>query len=214
MTKEARPSPTSSATLYKVGTIKPGNDGNKWIIAENKNGIKKWKKYKIIKKQDNKSRIIKKQDNKSRIRAIDLFNIKKIVSEKNLEKIAMKNIDAKNIYNILKTKIIPEINKLNIKIFIVPLPLSDNNIYWSDYANIFVKEVLKKDLSDIKYMIFTFYLNYKADEINTNKNIKIELTILNKENKNKIIQIFENYFPNNYKWNGSNARIMEISFNN
>ena len=40
-----RPSPSESATLYKVGIKKTGNDGNKWIIAENKNGVKKWKLY-------------------------------------------------------------------------------------------------------------------------------------------------------------------------
>jgi hypothetical protein len=35
-----RKSPTQSATLYKVGTKKKGNDGNIWIIVENKNYIK------------------------------------------------------------------------------------------------------------------------------------------------------------------------------
>ena len=42
-----RPSPIESATLYKVGIKKIGSDGNKWIIAENKNGIKRWKLYKV-----------------------------------------------------------------------------------------------------------------------------------------------------------------------
>ena len=31
---ELRPSPTESATLFKVGTIKKGNDGNKWIVKK------------------------------------------------------------------------------------------------------------------------------------------------------------------------------------
>lgn len=39
-----RPSPSDSATLFKVGTIKKGNDGNKWIITEDKNKVKRWKK--------------------------------------------------------------------------------------------------------------------------------------------------------------------------
>jgi len=43
-----RVGPIQSATLYKVGTIKIGNDGNKWIIAETKDGIKRWQKYKKI----------------------------------------------------------------------------------------------------------------------------------------------------------------------
>jgi hypothetical protein len=41
-----RPSPSESATLFKVGIKKTGNDGNKWIITENTNGVKRWKLYK------------------------------------------------------------------------------------------------------------------------------------------------------------------------
>ena len=42
--RKDRPSPSDSATLFKVGTTKKGNDGNNWIITKNKNGIKKWSK--------------------------------------------------------------------------------------------------------------------------------------------------------------------------
>ena len=45
--KKDRPSPSESATLFNIGTKKIGNDGNEWIIKENKNGVKKWS---IIKK--------------------------------------------------------------------------------------------------------------------------------------------------------------------
>jgi len=41
-----RPSPSESATLYKVGTKKTGNDKNKYIVVENKNKVKRWQKYK------------------------------------------------------------------------------------------------------------------------------------------------------------------------
>lgn len=41
-----RKSPSQSATLYKVGTIKTGNDGNKWKITMNKNNVKRWILYK------------------------------------------------------------------------------------------------------------------------------------------------------------------------
>ena len=37
-----RKGPEKSATLYKIGTKKIGNDGNIWIIAENKNSVKRW----------------------------------------------------------------------------------------------------------------------------------------------------------------------------
>jgi hypothetical protein len=43
-----RVGPIQSATLYKVGTIKTGNDGNKWIIAETKDGVKRWQIHRKI----------------------------------------------------------------------------------------------------------------------------------------------------------------------
>lgn len=58
--KESRPSPTQSATLFKVGTVKKGNDGNLWIIDQNKNGTKRWKKQ-----QDSKSKSKSKSNSKS-----------------------------------------------------------------------------------------------------------------------------------------------------
>lgn len=43
-TLKTRKGPFESATKFKVGTKKKGNDGNMWKIVENKNGIKRWKK--------------------------------------------------------------------------------------------------------------------------------------------------------------------------
>jgi len=40
--KKNRPSPSESATLYEVGKIKKGNDGNMYVVAINKNSVKKW----------------------------------------------------------------------------------------------------------------------------------------------------------------------------
>ena len=39
-----RKGPTASATIFPVGTEKTGNDGNKWVIVKNKNGVKRWQK--------------------------------------------------------------------------------------------------------------------------------------------------------------------------
>lgn len=41
-----RPSPSTSATKFKLGTRKKGNDGNFWVIVNNKNGVKRWSKIK------------------------------------------------------------------------------------------------------------------------------------------------------------------------
>ena len=39
-----RKGPSKSATLFKEGTVKKGNDGNKWIIVTNKLGVQRWQK--------------------------------------------------------------------------------------------------------------------------------------------------------------------------
>ena len=53
--KKDRKGPKESATLYKIGTKKTGLYGNKWIVAENKNSIKRWKLLKVVQKPLKKS---------------------------------------------------------------------------------------------------------------------------------------------------------------
>lgn len=45
--KVLRPSPSASATLFKVGTRKKGNDKGFWVVKITKSGIKRWNKIKI-----------------------------------------------------------------------------------------------------------------------------------------------------------------------
>ena len=49
-TLKKRKAPTNSATKYKTGTRKKGNDGNMWKVVENKNNIKRWVKVSKTKK--------------------------------------------------------------------------------------------------------------------------------------------------------------------
>lgn len=44
--KKSRPSPSDSATKFKEGTKKKGNDGNMYIVVVNKNSVKRWVKIK------------------------------------------------------------------------------------------------------------------------------------------------------------------------
>ena len=44
--QKLRPSPSESATLYKKGQKKNGNDGNIYVVIETKNKVKRWKKLK------------------------------------------------------------------------------------------------------------------------------------------------------------------------
>ena len=60
-----RKSPSKSATLYKVGTKKTGNDGNKWIVETNKNKVKRWVLYKKVSKKISKKPSVKVSKNQS-----------------------------------------------------------------------------------------------------------------------------------------------------
>ncbi len=42
-----RPSPKESATLYPVGFMKEGQDGNTWMIVSDKRGVQRWQKQRI-----------------------------------------------------------------------------------------------------------------------------------------------------------------------
>lgn len=42
--KKDRPSPSESATLFKLGTKKKGNDGNMYIVTQTKTKVKRWGK--------------------------------------------------------------------------------------------------------------------------------------------------------------------------
>lgn len=44
MATATRKAPSASATLFKKGTIKKGNDGNKWAIVIDTRGIHRWQK--------------------------------------------------------------------------------------------------------------------------------------------------------------------------
>lgn len=71
--EKTRPSPTASATLYKVGTKKTGNDKNTWIIVENKNGVKRWKLFRV--KTNTKSKSKSKSRSKSKSKSKDSLYI-------------------------------------------------------------------------------------------------------------------------------------------
>jgi hypothetical protein len=44
MPTATRKAPSASATLFKKGTMKKGNDGNKWMIVVDTRGVQRWQK--------------------------------------------------------------------------------------------------------------------------------------------------------------------------
>ena len=92
-----RKGPTASATIFPVGTEKTGNDGNKWVIVKNKNGVKRWQKLsskvssKVPKIKTKKRKIIG-SDKKRNMTIKDLNLLKKkyqVSSHGNKKEIAL-----------------------------------------------------------------------------------------------------------------------------
>lgn len=87
-TLKVRKGPSDSATKFKIGTKKKGNDGNIWKIGVNKNGVKRWiklskktkKRYKIPRTTNTLYDVYKKFDARDII--IVLYDTGKIKSFK------------------------------------------------------------------------------------------------------------------------------------
>ena len=62
-----RKGPSKSATLFKEGIVKKGNDGNKWVIVTNKLGVRRWQKMGSINKTNKKTLKIKLKPKSKRV---------------------------------------------------------------------------------------------------------------------------------------------------
>lgn len=228
-----RKSPSNSATLYKVGTIKVGNDGNKWIITENKNNVNKWQLYKksskkCVAKKSSKNGVAKKSSKKSVAKisienggakkpkrkfliSLDTFFGFKVVSEKQLAKIISKDSNISKIYKILIKKIIPAIKKFGIDTYIIPLPLSKDDKYWSDYASAYINYTYDKEFMDSNKVHFTFYLNHDGNTINQERPIRINYNFDDKLLINIVSAIVGKFINEYFQWDSAN-NIMEISY--
>lgn len=99
-TEKIRKSPTESATMFGIGDIKKGNDGNTWKIIATSSGVHRWQKItntrsKTIKKS---KRVDDKDIKKSSISTTELVKIGK--KNKVLTSGASKGALALRIYNI------------------------------------------------------------------------------------------------------------------
>lgn len=99
---KTRKGPSESATKYKVGTKKIGNDGNMWIIKKTSNGTHRWNKIKnnSTKKIKSKSKTKSKSKSKSKTKSKSKSNSKidKTISKKNITLEKLKQLKKK--YNI------------------------------------------------------------------------------------------------------------------
>jgi len=83
-----RKGPSKSATLFKEGTVKKGNDGNKWIIVTNKLGVRRWQKM-----GSNSNKTTQKIKSKSKSKS---KRVLKMEADPNIIVLDMKEYDAKH----------------------------------------------------------------------------------------------------------------------
>lgn len=74
---KTRKGPSESATKFKVGTRKLGNDGNIWIIKKTVNGVQRWAKIKNNSTKKIKSKEITNTVSKKNISLEELKQLKK-----------------------------------------------------------------------------------------------------------------------------------------
>ena len=85
-TEKIRKSPTESATMFSIGNVKKGNDGNMWKIVATSSGVHRWQKVtsahsKTIKKSkhaDDKGKDIQKNSISSKTIGISTAELVKI----------------------------------------------------------------------------------------------------------------------------------------
>ena len=224
-----RPSPSESATLFPEGTEKKGNDGNMYVIKVDKNGVKRWKKSSDTKKSSKKtSKKASKKPSKKRLKK-DSKKISKKASKKVSKKrergfslesfYDLKVIKPKDVYkyisheSVLKKvvdKIKQEIEKQNIKFYIIPLPVSGGGIYWTDYANSYMIEYYGNEYDSSSFIYMTIYFEENL-EINYKKNPDI-FYALNKDQQKIVADIFVKHLPYNYEWDGNDRKAMNVVY--
>ena len=181
----------------KIGKIRKGKDGSKWIIKKIKNGSLRWTKY--IKKRKQSKRPIKK--NKS------VFRKNRIYTKwfRNL------TVTQKSTYKTLTTKTKRELEKVGINVFIYPLYLSESGYYiidsaW-DYAHDFLEHY---KMTNETFIIIVLKINGDVIDLQKNNSLEIQHSNITYSNKKNLIEIFKKTLGKNYKWNGRASKTISV----
>ena len=176
-----------------IGVIKKGLDGKDWIVILDKNNIKRWVKHKSNNIELN-------------FLTLEMFFQLTVIPPYKVYNYLNKNA----VMTDLKKKIIPVIKSNNIKFYIVPLPLSNNNIYWSDYAHSYLNKFYGDEYLDYNYLEMTVYMHNNL-ELNLNKKIVIRHN-LTLEQSQYVYDIFLDKLPYNFEWNCKSTQLMKINY--
>ena len=114
------------------------------------------------------------------------------------------------IYDTLFTDIIPKLQKINIRSFVTPLPLSDDGHYMVNYPFDYVTDKYMRNFFDIHFIIFVIYLDVNAETI-TEKYINCHHS-LNIELSKKTFTLFKHIFKDKLEWDGSEEKSIIINY--
>ncbi|VBB18025.1 hypothetical protein YASMINEVIRUS_488 [Yasminevirus sp. GU-2018] len=230
--KKLRPSPSTSATIYAVGTKKTGSDGNVWIVAENINGVKRWKLHKVPSKikGDTKKKSKSKQKTKSKTRSSSKEGVRSKSKKKKLSALDLYDVvhvdttEFRNIVNgssnrVRKTleglgKVFSELSKLPKLTHIIPLPISSGGVYWMDYPGDYLSNIYGDDWYNREggYLYATVCMNVTGTSIEEDREISISYSHMDASQKKKVINAFEKYLKGQYKWTGRNTERIFVPY--
>ncbi len=211
-----RISPSASATLFKIGHKKKGNDGKMWKVAMNKNGVKRWERA----------------DSAPKGPLFDNKHYSLTLMEKTAES-PKELITASAKWAKIFTPIAKQLLPLGVILFTYPM-----GYYYADYAEDNLVDYIKKskkitefyekfydidmtnfDYDELEKISYIYYL--AVDEEVTELCLKHNITT--KKLRTECYDIFENHVGDRLEWNKStrsaicvtlpgHKKVKEVSF--
>ena len=178
------------AHAEKVGVVRKGLDGNKWIISTTSKGVKRWIKHKIEKKI-NKNIGIKKMKKDS---------VKHMFSNLNKNQL--------NIINLLKNDVKKELKTIGVKLMLKKLKLI-NGWYIIDYV---WPEPGTFDINKDKFIIVVLRLDKNNKLYVPDGELDCQHNGIVYKTKKDVFEIFNKYFGNKFKWDGKQEHTLNIKF--
>jgi len=187
--KGLRPSPTESATLYPTGTIRTGNDGNKWIVAETKKGIKRWKFHQEL--------IIKMPTGTK-------LTLNEIIQKS--------DSSVRSIYNKLQNIIVPELRKMGKNVDIILIKERVKGYFFTDEeADEYMRDTYGEKWSSTNFMLFLIFADLAGNIVR--RPIRAYFSKMKEDELNKINKLFLKTFGKQYEWNVTNKKAIHINLN-
>lgn len=119
-------------------------------------------------------------------------------------------IQDNNILKIVYHDIIPKLKEKIQNCFIIPLPLSEIDIWWTDYAPSYLEKFYGNNILDNSHLYFVIKMD-KDLTVNLNEKIEIYHNLTLSESQ-YVYDIFRQYLPYNFSWDGTVSQLMYINY--